>query len=335
MRLVHYATYFDRHYVTRGVALYRSLERHSPPFLLWVLCLDDETRRLLASLQLEHVRLVPLAELERADPALLEVRNQRLPLEYYWTCGPAFLRYLFQHHPQIELLSYLDADLFFFHDPTPVFEALGAQSILLIEQRFSAFEPTKPRGGLYNVGLVVFRRTASAIACLERWRAQCLDWCFDRFEPDRHGDQKYLDDWPNRFDVAVLPHKGAGIAPWNVRFQQIGYEGGRVLIERDPLIYYHFARVHRINRWVYEMHDSRFHREPAHPLVRRRIYAPYLRELYAAERQVRAKGGRIPAGTARVSTPGEVFRRSRAADVTRTNPTQYLRFMFVCRSFAL
>src|SRR5436309_7310877 len=92
----HYATYFDRHYLPRGLALYRSLVRHSPPFVLWVLCLDDETHRVLSLLRLPGVNLVPLAVLERADPALLQVKPQRRTYEYFWTCGPAYLVHLLQ-----------------------------------------------------------------------------------------------------------------------------------------------------------------------------------------------------------------------------------------------
>src|SRR5205823_4080108 len=110
---IHYATYFDRHYLTRGLALYRSLVRHSPPFVLWVLCLDDETHRTLARLRLDHVNIIRLAELEEADPALLEVKPGRRPLEYYLTCGPSFLLHLLRRQSEIDLLSYLDADLFF------------------------------------------------------------------------------------------------------------------------------------------------------------------------------------------------------------------------------
>src|SRR5439155_18303575 len=110
----HYATYFDRHYLTRGLALYRSLVRHSPPFVLWVLCLDDETHRALSGLRLDHVGLVPPAEVERTDPALAAAKRDRKPVEYYWTCGPSFLLHLFRRQPEIDLLTYLDADLFFF-----------------------------------------------------------------------------------------------------------------------------------------------------------------------------------------------------------------------------
>src|SRR5947207_60639 len=164
----HYATYFDRHYLTRGLALYRSLVRHSPPFVLWVLCLDDETHRTLARLPLDHVSIIGLAELEQADPALVEVKPGRQPLEYYWTCGPALLRYIFGRQSRINALAYLDADLFFFGDPSPIYGQLGDGSILLVEHGYSpAMHALYGQRGIYNVGLMVFRRTLAGMACLE------------------------------------------------------------------------------------------------------------------------------------------------------------------------
>jgi len=322
----HYATYFDRHYLPKGLALYRSLERHSPPFVLWVLCLDEETEQALSRMRLEHMRLIPLEELEQADPALLAVKPERSLVEYYWTSGPVLLLHLLGGNAQIEMLTYLDADLFFFGDPEPTFEMLGSNSILIIERRVR----NETQWGKYNVGLLVFRRTPSGTACLERWREQCLEWCFDRFEPGRHGDQAYLDEWPKLYDVTVPQYGGIGVGSMNVTYQQIEYKSGQVLVEGDPLISYHFNRVFRINRWVYEMHDFEFNRVKAHPVVRRHIFAPYVRELYAAEQQILEVGGCIHAGTARDATAlGEVLRRRRAADAPRLSLARYHRFMFV------
>jgi len=320
----HYATYFDRHYLPKGVALYHSLEKHSLHFVLWVLCLDEETEETLSGLRFDHMRLIPLRELEEADPALLAVKPQRSIVEYYWTCGPAFLLQLFRDNPKIELLTYLDADLFFFGDPEPIFEMLGRNSILIVERKVST-----ETFGKYNVGLLVFRRVPSGTACLERWREQCLEWCFDRFEPGRHGDQAYLDEWPELFDVTV-PQYGGITGSMNITYQQIEYRSSHVLVEGTPLISYHFNRVFRINRWIYEMHDFEFNRVKAGPVVRRHIFAPYVRELYVAERQILGVGGRIFSGTARDATsPGESWRCSQAANVPRMGLRRYNRFMLV------
>lgn len=37
-----YCTYFDHNYLSRGVALHRSLQRHAPGARLWVCCEDRE-----------------------------------------------------------------------------------------------------------------------------------------------------------------------------------------------------------------------------------------------------------------------------------------------------
>ena len=178
-RPLHYATYFDRHYLSRGIALYQSLAHHSPPFVLWVLCLDDETYRTLTRLRLEHVKLVELTELELAHRELLRAKPGRKAFEYYWTCGPAFLMYIFQRHASIKALTYLDADLFFFGDPSPLYLELDQNSILLFEHRFSpAVHADHSVKGIYNVGLIIFRRTPVTLACLEWWSERCIEWCF-------------------------------------------------------------------------------------------------------------------------------------------------------------
>jgi hypothetical protein len=291
---LHYATYFDRHYLTRGLALHRSLLRHSPPFQLWVLCLDDETFRVLDRLKLAHVRLIPLAELERADPALLAVKPTRTPVEYYWTCGPALLAYLLGLDPTSETLTYLDADLFFFGDPTPIYDELAGGSISLIEHRWAPpLGPNSRPKGVYNVGMLVFRRTAEALACLSRWREQCLEWCFDRIEPNRFGDQKYLEEWPARYrGVTIVQQKGAGLAPWNVGRYRIGAAQGRVWVDADPLIFYHFNRLRVITDWLYEPCFWARRRQIT-PTALHQIYVPYVRELQAAAGTLRSVGASV------------------------------------------
>lgn len=65
-----FCTYFDHHYLPRGLALHQSLQAHCPAFELWVLCLSDQCHETLVRLALPGIKLLTLAELEAFEPRL-------------------------------------------------------------------------------------------------------------------------------------------------------------------------------------------------------------------------------------------------------------------------
>ena len=291
---LHYATYFDRYILSRGLALYASLVRHSPPFRLWVLCLDEVTAEVLRALALPEVELVPLRELEQADPALPAVKAARKPIEYYWTCGPAYLLHLFEQQPEIELLTLLDADQYLFNDVGPLFEELGEGTILAIPMRYSPRGALLGSGSRFQVGFNGFRRSAETLACLQRWRAQCLEWCYDRFDQGRYGDQGYLNDWAERYQGLVAStHHGAGIAPWNLANFRLSAPNGRLEVDGVPLLSYHFSEIRVLRPWLYEP-GLWTRRVPVTHAVKHQLYAPYARALRQASRQARAVRPDLP-----------------------------------------
>src|SRR5581483_9248361 len=83
----HFCTLFDRHYATRGIALYRSLQQYCrQDFRFTILCMDAETSTLLARLNLPNTDLILPADLGDAD--LLAVEKLRPRREFCWTCPP-------------------------------------------------------------------------------------------------------------------------------------------------------------------------------------------------------------------------------------------------------
>lgn len=284
----YYCTYFDRFYLLRALALYRSLKAQSPPFLLWALCFDTESYEVLRQLDLPDLRPLSLAMFEEGDQELLAAKQNRSRVEYYFTCTPSLPIYILSHCPQVDLITYLDADLFFYADPKPIFEELGAGSVLIVEHRFPPSRPEMLGAGIYNVGWVTFRRDASGLECLGWWRERCLEWCCDRMEAERFADQKYLDDWPERFrGVVVLQHKGAGLAPWN--WMNYDIQSGRTGIKVDgaTLIFFHFHGLKIFSPWLYDpVAEGRVYGEMPVRL-RWRLYPPYLQQIKQTARWVR------------------------------------------------
>lgn len=277
----HYCTYFDHRFLPRGLALHDSLQRHCSPFVLWVLCLDDLCYDALKRLGLPGVHLISLSQFEQADPALLVAKGNRSLVEYYFTCTPSLPRYVLSREAGIDLITYVDADLFFFSDPSPIFDELGSASIGIVSHRFAPEFSGTENCGKYNVGILCFRRDHESARCLEWWRERCLEWCYDRIEDGRFADQKYLDEWPRRFgSVKVLEHKGVNLAPWNIANYTLTKGEGFLSVDGDRLIVYHFHALNKIARWVFDPGLDRYGAK-ASRLIRRSIYGPYLKVLNA------------------------------------------------------
>ena len=284
--MIHYCTYFDRNFLTRALALHRSLVRHSPPFTLWALCLDEDAYAALMTLRLDGVRAIRLVELEAADPQLAAVKDSRSTVEYYFTCSPSLPRFLFQRDPSIQLMTYLDADLLFYSSPQPIFDELGDGSVLIVPHRFPANLRHLEIYGTYNVGWVSFRNDSRGLAVLDRWRQQCLEWCFDRVEADRFADQRYLDAWPDLPGVVVLAHPGAGLAPWNFMRHRIDLAADPPTVDGRSLMFYHFQGVKAIRPGLWDIGLDRYGRMGRE--VKVWLYRGYVRELMAASRVVRS-----------------------------------------------
>jgi hypothetical protein len=250
-----FCTYFDSNFVVRGLAMIRSLARHrSAPWRIVVLCLDEAVEGILTRMReqepaLAFVDLLPLARLEAEDPALPAVRASRSRVEYFFTCTPVLCRWLLASRPEVATLVYLDADLYFFANDQALFAEVERAPVAIIEHRFpEGFGYLAALYGRFNVGWVGFNRSPAAQTCLERWRAQCLEWCGGTAEGGRYGDQKYLDDWPERVPgLVVIKNPGADLGPWNLRRHslQLGVNGVP-RADNHPLIFYHF---HGLEKW--------------------------------------------------------------------------------------
>lgn len=282
-----FCTYFDSRYLTRGLALWESLMEHVAEFELHVLCLDDDAYDSLQTLALPRIVPMRLSELEEADPALLQVKPTRSTVEYYFTLSPALPLHIFHKRPQAEFVTYLDADLRFYGPIDPLFEELGGRSIGIIRHRFPPAIAFQSQWGVFNVGCVIFRNDERARACLQWWRERCLEWCYDRLEGDRFADQKYLDQWPQRFQgVAVLEHAGANVAPWNIGGSTLTFDGGRFFVDGMPLLFYHYHGLRRWNRALWQLGFGPYHTRPSRLLVNG-MYRPYIARLNAWSQRVR------------------------------------------------
>jgi len=285
----HFCSLFDSNFLLRGLTLYRSLARQLQDFSFSVLCLDERCYHTLQALQDPHIRPIPLQELEHWEPRLLQARQNRSLIEYYFTLSPALPLYLLQTNEAMEIITFMDADLFFYHSPEPLFQELEERSILVIEHRFPPSLQGKLKYGRFNVQYQSFRRDEQGLRCLEVWHEQCLEWCYDRLEANRFADQKYLDDWPDRYDRLVISQlPGAGLAPWNWANYRLQIAGNHFLVDTQPLLFYHYHALKILSPHLVSHGMMDFGVMPRK--YRSWLYGRYLRELQATSAWLQQAG---------------------------------------------
>jgi len=290
MNTINFCTLFDLRYSSRGLALYKSLERHCKDFHLFALAMDDAASALLASLSPSNMTVISLAEFENAE--LSQAKATRTWQEYCWTCTPALLRFCINSHG-LTNCTYLDADIFFFDDPRIILDQLPREKTVLITPHHYAKEyDQSATSGIFCVQFVTFKNESRALNVLEKWYNQCIEWCYARFEDGKFGDQKYLDSWPQEYDcVEVSDHFGVGAAPWNIKKYDVADVNGEIALrsietkQTLPLFFYHFHDLYFNERgaWYHKSGNTGYQiAEDAYTF----IYAHYLRQLRALGREL-------------------------------------------------
>jgi len=127
--MYYYCTYFDQQYLPRGLALYRSLVRHCKSFELWVLRMDRVSREVLSRMSLPNINPISLEDFEQGDNELSGARQNRTLIEYYFTCTSPPPLFILENQPEVDIITYLDSDLFFFADPAPIYDEIADSQI--------------------------------------------------------------------------------------------------------------------------------------------------------------------------------------------------------------
>ena len=242
----HYCTLFDDKYLPLGMALHESLMKHAGPFCLWILCMNGAVQEKLIRLNLPHVRLLSLKQLETDE--LRVARHNRSWTEYCWTVSPFIYQFVFNQDAGIRRVTYLDSDLYFYDAPAVLlreFEDSG-KHVLLTEHAYAPECDTAHSNGRFCVQFMTFSNTPEARHIMRDWQEKCLEDC--SYNPDKGivGDQRYLEAWPAIYGelVHILQNKPRALAPWNVNMftrQNLG------LVP----VFYHFQSLKIIGRkWI-------------------------------------------------------------------------------------
>jgi hypothetical protein len=288
--MYNFCTLFDSNYLSRGLALYESLEKVCSDFHLYIFAFDDRSASILNGLGLSHATIISLKDFE--DEELLKVKPGRSVAEYCWTSTSSTILYVLEKY-KTDSCTYLDADMYFYHSPKPIFDELGNNSVLITEHRYTPMYDKSKKSGKYCVQFVTFKNDENGLTALKWWRERCLEWCYARLEDGKFGDQMYLDDWTTRFKgVHVMQHFGGGLAAWNVQQYNFYERNGNILAkeiksgDEFEVIFYHFHYLRFIDNNLLELGRRLLSDD-----VKNIFYKPYVKELQRLKKEINSIDG--------------------------------------------
>ncbi len=276
---LNFCTLFDSFYLTRGLAMYHSLERQSKDFHLYIFAFDQDSYTILKKLNLTKATIISLNDFE--SEKLLSVKNSRTQAEYCWTSTPSTILYCIEQF-KLDHCTYLDADLYFYADPIEIIKKAGDNSVIITPHHYTKKYDQTLLSGKYCVQFMYFKNDQRGLKVLNWWLDACIDWCYARVEDGKFGDQKYLDSWEANFEgIYSTEELGIGLAPWNIQQVDLDLdeEGSPSIIlkatgKKTPLYFYHFHGLKFLSNGKIDLSDYELNEE-----LIRDLYIPYVNEL--------------------------------------------------------
>ncbi len=270
-------------YCYQGLVLYKSLVRHDKNFKLFIICLDNKMVQFLDNLQQSNLVPIDVRDIEEAYEELLEIKQVRDKREYAWTLKPSIVLYLFENFDYVDHVLWLDSDMQFLCSPEPLYDEWSDLSILLSEQYYTdAYEYLVSGYGKFQAGFIGFRRNEDGIECLRWWQERCIEWCSDKADNGRWADQKYLDEFPQRFKgVGIVNNLGINLTPFTI--YRVNTEQGKAVMKKNDGLYIDDVRI-----ILYHYYGLRFYNHNEYDLscywmmfdeeTIKLVYLPYIKE---------------------------------------------------------
>jgi hypothetical protein len=157
---------------------------------LYIFAFDDISHPILSELSPPNITIISLEKFETPD--LLKIKPTRTTGEYCWTCTPFVIYHCLKKY-DLGHCTYIDADLYFYADPSVFMEEIQDKSVLITSHNYAPEYDQTDTFGKYCVQFMTFKNDSPEIKVLNSWKKDCLNWCYARVEDGKFGDQKYLD----------------------------------------------------------------------------------------------------------------------------------------------
>ncbi|MDC0304892.1 hypothetical protein OAL57_00365 [bacterium] len=279
MKKKYICTYFNIDYLARGLALIDSINKHNSDVLIYVLAIDQEVEEYFQQ-GYRNVEVIEMRNYQLYNEKTQSIHSDRK--QFFFSITANFCRMLLEIKTEIDVLLYLDADVYVTSDITPIYREFESYSVGVCSHRRNKYiEMVSKNYGLYNVGVNLFRNDRVGRRCLSEWSQECNEWYpgMPGYDLPFFSDQIFLDKWPCLYKKKFLEIKniGVNVAPWNTFNQKFRFSNDNLYIKNKKVIIYHFSSLVQEEKGIWNPNSGRAIFVLNKPL--KRFYITYIKKL--------------------------------------------------------
>jgi hypothetical protein len=222
------------------VAMVHSFLDYNPDSNIKILCLDIQTNNFLSEVFQDDSRIELYALTDLDVSTINSILGNRTYQEFCWSLASIFLNFTLLKFSKSVI--YLDSDIYFFGNIKSILREIEGFSVAATPHRFSKHLEYLNVVGNFNVQFVYIKNDSIGYEVSNEWAKQCITNCSTDLENGFYGDQKYLDEWPQKYlgSFKSIENIGAGVGPWNFDQYRISKVSDQLTVDQVPLIFFHF-----------------------------------------------------------------------------------------------
>ncbi len=179
---------------------------------------------------------------------------------------PYFFRYFFEKVPRVKNVIYFDPDIIVYQPLTQLEALLEKNDFVLtphlttpIDDQLTPNELHHLNTGVYNLGFIALNKSPEALDFVKWWEEKLFDECKIDLCNGLFVDQHWVNFAPVFWNnVHVEKHPGWNAAYWNLHERLFTQQGGRHLVNRLPLVFFHYSGYDPAKPSVISKYQDRF-----------------------------------------------------------------------------
>lgn len=257
-------TVVSENYMAFARTVLQSVREQHPEFALFICLVDEGSNTEIP--EKDEFKIISIRDIDL--PNFLDMRLRYDVMELNTAVKPFFIEWIY-NKTNVDKVIYFDPDLFLYKPLDNVLGPLNKGSSVVLTPHVNrpievdGFSPSDHgimQSGVFNLGFIATRRTDETQRFVRWWAKQLETASISDVKNNLFTDQRWCDFAPCFLqDLKVLHHEGHNVAYWNLDQREVKRDSdGNVMVNNDPLVFFHFSGFHPRRLEQVSKHQNRF-----------------------------------------------------------------------------